>query len=222
MSKVNSRCIVVVLALLALVAGAGVASAADEVTSVNAVGYIKVSVSAGGLMEFLPGDPVGDVSMSDPILVTQPGLVQSSAGLDEVNTVDAVLTGTLLPGGETFELTGPIELIVKDKGSNTTGSWDTEMVSMSLTGSLPISGGLPVELREDPAQASTGHVNVTDIGGGLFLIDSFFDVFTELSIDGGGWIPATASDRFNLIPEPATMTLLAIGGITLIRKRRRR
>ena len=68
------------------------------------------------------------------------------------------------------------------------GLFDTEIVSMSLSGNL---GGQQVEIREDPLRQSTGGHTIEDLGNGEFQVDSFFDVFTELSVDGGAsWIPA--------------------------------
>jgi hypothetical protein len=69
---------------------------------------------------------------------------------------------------------------------------------MSLLGDIPGVG--TVEIRESPAIASEGQTIITDIGGGLYHIDSFFDVFTELSVDGGqSWIAATDSVRMELV-----------------------
>jgi hypothetical protein len=49
-------------------------------------------------------------------------------------------------------------------------------------------------IRESPTLPSLGQTSITDLGGGLYQIDSFFDVFTELSIDGGNtWLPADSS-----------------------------
>jgi hypothetical protein len=74
-------------------------------------------------------------------------------------------------------------------------------------------------IRESPTLASTGETTITDIGSGMYRIDSFFDVFTELSIDGGQtWIPGDSPMRLELIPEPATILLLGLGGL-LLRKR---
>ena len=48
---------------------------------------------------------------------------------------------------------------------------------------------------------SPGRTTITDIGGGLYQIDSFFDVFTELSIDGGAFQPQTnPAGRMDLVP----------------------
>jgi hypothetical protein len=40
-------------------------------------------------------------------------------------------------------------------------------------------------LRESPTRQSTGHTIYNPNAGGGYRIDSFFDVFTELSLDGG-------------------------------------
>lgn len=101
------------------------------------------------------------------------------------------------------------KLTVEGGGTDqTTGSWDAEIVSMSLSGDV---GGIPIIIRENPGIASTGQTTITDLGGGLYHIDSFFDVFTELSVDGGEtWSPSTGPIRMQVAPEPLpTPTLVA-------------
>ncbi len=66
--------------------------------------------------------------------------------------------------------------------------FDTEMLQLDLTG-----GGMPggTLIRESPTLPSVGRTAQRNIGGGLYRIDSFFDVFTELSLDGGQtWMPS--------------------------------
>ena len=117
-----------------------------------------------------------------------------------------------------IEMQGPVMTVAYGKGpGDTTGTFDTEMLSMSL------SGG-PAMIRESPSKASTGKTSIIPLGPGgtgPYHIDSFFDVFTELSLDGGtSWMPSNmGSDgqshptRVYLggIPEPASFVLLAIG-----------
>jgi hypothetical protein len=122
-----------------------------------------------------------------------------------------------------FTAQGPVQTIVFGKIGNTTGTFPTEMLSMNLVGSSPLGTFF---IRESPTNASTGVTTITDIGGGMFHIDSFFDVFTELSVDGGAnWIPATGPTRVHLVPEPGTLSLLGIGSAALLlaafRRRRR-
>jgi hypothetical protein len=107
-------------------------------------------------------------------------------------------------------MNGPVSTKALNKGpADDTGTYDTEMLSMSLTG-----GG--VMIRESPTKASTGKTSITDIGGGMYHIDSFFDVFTELSLDGGAtWIPKAGprGTRVTLggVPEPSSILLLSLG-----------
>jgi PEP-CTERM motif len=122
-------------------------------------------------------------------------------------------------------MSGPVDTVAFNRPPGGLGTFDTEMLSMSLTG-----GGVMV--RESPTRASTGKTSITDIGGGMYHIDSFFDVFTELSLDGGmSWIPSNmGSDgqshptRVYLggIPEPASIALLALGIIGIAGTMRRR
>jgi hypothetical protein len=63
---------------------------------------------------------------------------------------------------------------------------ETELLQLDLSG-----GTLPpnVLIRESPTQASTGLETISIVPGG-FQFSSFFDVFTELSMDGGTtWFP---------------------------------
>ena len=80
-------------------------------------------------------------------------------------------------------------------------SYNVEMLSMDLAGG---TGGM---VREDLADQSSGQVTVTDIGGGSYRIDSFFDVFTDLSIDGGSLDPRLRPPRcqWKQYPYPRTL-----------------
>ena len=90
-----------------------------------------------------------------------------------------------------------------------TRTFDTEMLQLDISG-----GTLPVGtiIRESPTLASLGQTMITDIGSGLFEISSFFDIFTELSLDGGQtFVPAERSAHVELVPEPGTLALLCAG-----------
>jgi PEP-CTERM motif-containing protein len=96
--------------------------------------------------------------------------------------------------------------------------FDTEMLQLDLTGGT-LPGG--VMIRESPTRASTGRTTQTPVGGGVYHIDSFFDVFTELSIDGGqNWMPSTSSNNGAMhlsgnLPEPASASLSLLGAVAL-------
>lgn len=132
-----------------------------------------------GLQLFPLGDPAPSIAIS---------------GADELATFEASLRATAMFGGQTsvVELRGTVETLAVGKANQTTGSWPTEIISMDLRGSLP--GGPNLVIRESPTQSSGGQSTITDIGDGNFQIDSFFDIFTEVSFDdGNSWIPQAGS-----------------------------
>jgi hypothetical protein len=125
-------------------------------------------------------------------------VIRTAVGNDELETFDSVWESILdIDVDHNFvTLTGPVQTRTTDRLLSTTGTFPTEMISMSLSGS---AGVLPVMLRESPTLASTGNTTITDLGGGLYHIDSFFDVFTELSLDGGNsWVAAESPIRLVL------------------------
>jgi hypothetical protein len=92
-------------------------------------------------------------------------------------------------------------------------------------------GNLPpgVEIRESPTLDSTGMSTCTALagpgggGGGGYIIDSFFDIFTEVSLDGGlTWTPADGPMHMIGTPEPATLCLLGVGAVGLLARWRRK
>ncbi len=88
---------------------------------------------------------------------------------------------------------------VSNAGS--TRSFDTEMLALSMTG-----GSLPagVMLRESPTRASLGKHTLRPSARGGFEVSSFFDVFLDLTVDGGAtWSPAAEAARVELrVPAP--------------------
>jgi hypothetical protein len=123
---------------------------------------------------------------------------------DETETFNATVEGIFDDGSgpQLIVMTGPVSTVARGKGGDVTGSWDTEIISMNLTGD--VGGGIQIDIRESQGLSSVGHTNVTDIGGGQWEIDSFFDVFTEISIDGGPFQPQTnPAGRITLVPLDA-------------------
>ena len=122
-----------------------------------------------------------------------------------------------LPGGP-FQIrespTRQSTIRTTNSGPTPTGDgtvFDTEMLSLDLSG-----GTLPpgVMIRESPTLPSLGKTSIRESPTlpGLYHIDSFFDVFTELSIDGGQtWTPADGPMHLTGVPEPSTLTLAGLG-----------
>jgi hypothetical protein len=103
--------------------------------------------------------------------------------------------------------------------------FDTEMLSLSIGGGGGGGGGSGgFLLRESPTKRSTGQTTIRALPGGGYDVDSFFDVFTELSLDGGQtWAPSDASMHLVLtqVPEPSTALLTGLGMLGLGVYRRR-
>ncbi len=149
------------------------------------------------------------------------GTLPPPLGGTQVHSFNSAASGTFVyPGGSMPVFIYPAPVSVRVTCSNETpptGTFDTEMLQLDLTG----PGG--VMIRESPTKASTGQTTITDIGGGMYHIDSFFDVWTELSIDGGmNWIPSDFATQMCLgdIPSPAGASVLGIAGLLAMRRRR--
>ena len=160
-----------------------------------------------------------------------PPPVRSNAGPDEDEVFECTVTGmahvTILgtPWPVTpFTLEGLSMWRVFNKVGNETGLFDAEITSLDLiSNQIEGPGSLFVTLivRESPTYASMGQVAITDIGGGQYHIDSFFDVFTEVTVDGGqSFMAASAPVHIELVPEPATLAVLVLGGAALLRRKR--
>lgn len=98
-------------------------------------------------------------------------------------------------------------------------TFNTEMLQLDLAGGDATGSYM---LRESPTKVSTGKTQIRESPTlGVFHIDSFFDVFTELSIDGGQtWIPADGALRIEVMPTPGAAALLGLGGLVAGRRRR--
>jgi hypothetical protein len=143
-------------------------------------------------------------------------------------TGDATYQGLITMSGQTtpLTLTGPITMGVEGRTFDTQlGSWNTDLDGLSLSGMVL---GHMLTLKLDPSNESTGMASVELIGGGdqdqpLYRIDSFFDVFVDLTLDS---IPPLHTTRgpihLTLAAEPASLALLAgpILGLAAVRRRR--
>lgn len=167
--------------------------------------------------EYHPYSAMG-VVLDDPVHRPLVGTtVRTAIGDDELETFDSILDAVEVGMGlGPVQLSGPVQVITTDRLLSTTGLFDTEIISMNLSGMTPLG---MIMVRESPILSSLGQTEITDIGGGLYHIDSFFDVFTELSVDGGqSWIPSDTSIHMYLVPEPAGVLLML--ALVLVPRRR--
>jgi hypothetical protein len=137
------------------------------------------------------------------------------------------LIGDVSVNGSTpmpFTLMGPAMILISGpNGYNVgdTGTFNTQMTSLNLSGSV---GGHSVDIQIDPNTATTGSTTISDIGGGMFHINSFFDVFTDISLDHGPFIPSSGASHVSVQPgpEPSTFVLAGLGALGLLACARRR
>ncbi len=152
------------------------------------------------------------------------------SGPNELASFVSTLSGIANMGGALipYTLTGPVDVTTLGNFGLVTGTFTEQMTSMDLKGQV---AGHSVEITLDPTLGnSTGQTTITDISGGagtLFNISSFFDVFTELSVDGGAFDPASGSVHMSLgsVPEPSTWILCigaALAAPVYVRWHRRR
>ncbi len=138
-------------------------------------------------------------------------------GPNDVENVSSQLNGQVSINGGTsipFTLTGPVQIEVMNYAPGDLGTFNTQMLSMDLTGTV---AGHSVEIMLDSNLGdTTGQTTITNLGGGQFDIKSFFDVFTEISLDGGpfqGQIGGPTVVNLQGVPEPSTWVMLLTAGL---------
>jgi len=143
-------------------------------------------------------------------------------------------------GGGTWEpMTGQGEALWRFHGGPSVAgvqSFEAEILSMLVPIHPGISEPTTIHIRESPTRSSSGSGDVGGGGGGGYMISSFFDIYLEVSTDGEEpWWPATQtsgdggqtwelsaqSARIDGTPEPATLGLLALGGLGALLRRKR-
>lgn len=132
----------------------------------------------------------------------------SEVGQSVLSTYLATFVGELVlrpPVAEsmvTHALTVQAQMAERITLSETRGSaqiFQTELVTFELRGS-----GMPdnILVREGSELASAGVTTVTAVSGGLNRVESYYDVWLEISLDGGrSWHQAQNAVRMTLRPS---------------------
>lgn len=183
----------------------------SNIKSVMSVAPVTFDLGAGGQMR-LRESPSRPSTGTTRIDTFSDGQLQMSGFFD-------IFTEISLDGGSNWSQTeGPFTmefdtLAAMPVSCCTNFTFDTTIFFMNLSG----MGGAFM-IRESPTLASPGHVTVLKSacvdGSCDTQVDSFFDVFTELSLDGGTtWNPATGSTQMEVssVPLPAGIWLFATG-----------
>ena len=103
---------------------------------------------------------------------------------------------TFMPAAGTANVTVQVTHGLDNNGVS---FYNTEMLQLDLNGSAFM-------LRESPTLQSTGQTTVRPVLGG-YMISSFFDIFTEVSLDGGNtWTPANGPGHVEMRPDPKQVT----------------
>ncbi len=168
-----------------------------------------------------PSSVIFDNSSTAPLSpLTQPPLVPGTSGTFTFNTTFS--STVTIGGGPATSIQAPAVITMSVFYDHLTGQtryYDTEILQMDIQG-----GSLPIGymIRESPTIVSQGHRTATELGPGSYLLDSYFDVFLQLSVDGGqNWIPSNnAPSHMNLqpnasIPTMSTWGLIALSGLML-------
>lgn len=192
---------------------------------------VSLSLQSSAPMVVSPPDPTGNFTVDSFFDIVYD--ITATNGNDPPTHVvdsffDIVYTMQVTPGQS--------EILPNGDESRT---FDIELVSLSLSSSQPIDltgdpdFDMAIQLREGFDPGLDGHVTVLKLAGpgGNFQVDSFFDVFVEVSIDGGPPVGSLQNSQLRLesqndvvVPEPSTCAMLAFGLVAflLFAKRRRK
>jgi hypothetical protein len=126
-------------------------------------------------------------------------------------------------------LQGPIGILYVGRMNDMElGTFTSNLTELDLQGTFHGVMTHTIEIVLNPNYTSTGPTTVEPAGGrfpdGEFQISSFFDLFAELSLDGGQFMPAPSAPTFTLTPtpEPGSISLLALAVVGVLSKLRPR
>jgi hypothetical protein len=201
---------------------------ADVITSSPSLPLLGIPYESpnGGAGCFL----VGTVCVT-PGVFTQTSVVSNMiSGGNQQIVADAVYTGAVtgvVSGPVT--LSGTVDETVLGRTSNDeTGSFTTDITGLDLSGVLDLSppanplNGHMLSITLDGSETSAGTTAIVDMGGGTFRINSFFDVFVDLTLVGTPYSASTIPITLVAVPELSTwaMAIAGFAGIGFAARRR--
>jgi hypothetical protein len=103
-----------------------------------------------------------------------------------------------------ISMTGQADITFFNRGTlSDPGTFDALLTSLDVSGSFTgLTGTHTVMAMLNPLLPSTGVTTVQQLSSNTWQVSSFFDVFAELSIDGGPFVPGPERTA-SLAPEPA-------------------
>ncbi|HDZ20429.1 hypothetical protein LCGC14_0161900 [marine sediment metagenome] len=173
--------------------------------------------------------PAYEVEILSMDLVADDSAINSAPppGPGESFAVDSFfdITVEMSYGGVSFDVFFdiPTTLSITNPGGDSgegPQTYQIELISMVLTGTF--DDGTSFILQESPSLASTGEHIIEFMPDDNWQIDSFFDVYFELTVGGGPFEAASGPLHMTLVPEPATMSLFIASGACLLKRRRTR
>lgn len=164
----------------------------------------------------------GDTYCLNNLLITATGAVaDSTSGANEIDTFPSQLSGDLFDMTTNTDLgdwlvpydgSGGTVLDVRGRADEINGQYADDFDSFDFAGNLPVLGSF--EIEQDGAPDTNGQTTFSGPNADvLYNITSFFDVFTEISLDGGNTFITPNNDsvptEFDVVaPEPGTFLLL--------------
>jgi hypothetical protein len=159
-----------------------------------------------------------------PFVQTKTVLSTISGGSQNIEakaSYDGTLSGAY---SGSVSLTGTVDYTVVGRTSlSELGTFPTDITGLSLTGTLDLPGS-PFDNHALDVTLAAPSFGMTTIAqdGGLFRIDSFFDVFIEISLPGTGLSAFPPVIRLVAVPEPSTWAMMLVGfaGLGVAARRR--
>ena len=142
----------------------------------------------------------------------------TQVGGQTVHSLGAMVHATYVVNGVPQSFDAPAQITiryVKTSGSAPdVGTFATEMLQLDIQGGMLPAG---VMLRESPTRQSIGYLDLTSVSG-TYHMDSFFDIFTELSVNGGvTWMPTTTpASHVTLVPASTTIPTMGEWGLIIL------